>query len=502
MCELLVSTGDETRSTTALDCSVEKVTEDRAKLFKESGYKYIGRYIIEIDGGLDKVLEQYEVDNIFSNDMSIIPLFQMGGSYSDYFTTEMGKEDGEIAYDRARHTYGIPKRTTIYFAVDYDAYEYEATAGITDYFQAINDVFASYSNYYHVGIYASRNICQILYDNGLVNNSYVSGMSTGYSGNLGYSLPTNWVFNQIAEDYDLGIDRVVANDKDKGFSKQLFTTEDINENLWLNVEKVYNLAMEYHPLAGVKAWNKYVMDYFRLPNYSDAVWIGIDGSIDKNFISFLESNGIYEFDSNINNVNPQNDGELDFCHIMATCEGYYLNGISTSEEPNRGDFGGWCGDFVSLFGLYYASDENGTIEEFMEEKCLADDFTDSTVDTNYGLVDYISDIDACLIANMMILDEEMPIYVALREFYKTGYVNRHEDFFEVRLQEVGAEKLEELNYNAIYPNANLIVSSYIQGLFFLKANERITITLVSDEDKALFSKLYTEKQLSYVKKNK
>ncbi len=43
--ELLVSTGDETRSTTGLDCSIEKVTVERAKLFKESGYEIIGRYL-------------------------------------------------------------------------------------------------------------------------------------------------------------------------------------------------------------------------------------------------------------------------------------------------------------------------------------------------------------------------------------------------------------------------------------------------------------------------
>lgn len=492
-CELLVSTGDETRSTTALDCSVEKVTEERAKLFKESGYKYIGRYIIEIDGGLDKALEQYEIDNIFDNNMSIIPIFQMGGSYSDYFTSDMGEEDAEIAFDKARHTYGIPKRTTIYFAVDYDAYEYEAYAGIKDYFQAINEVFGKYSNYYHVGIYASRNICQIIYNEELVNNSYVSGMSTGYSGNLGYSLPTNWVFNQIAEDYDLGIDRVVANDKDTGFNKQLFTTEDINENLWLSMEKIYNLAMEYHPLGGTNLWNKYVMDYYRVEKYSGIVWAGIDGSIETGFLDYLEANGISPYDVNINNLDPERDAELDFSHLIATCEGYYLNGISKKTEPNRGDFGGWCGDFVSLFANYYNSDYT-SINDYMSENCLADDFETPIETTSFGLVDYVSDIDACLIAAKLIENEELTIYEALRDYYNNDYNTRYNDFLSTRLEEVSEDNLIELNYNSIYPKANIIVAEYISGLF--GATCGLDIENISDEDKLEFAELYTAKQLS------
>jgi peptidoglycan hydrolase-like protein with peptidoglycan-binding domain len=52
---------------------------------------------------------------------------------------------------------------------------------------------------YRVGIYASRNICTRIAQAGYAVASFVSDMSTGFSGNLGFPIPDNWVFDQFHE---------------------------------------------------------------------------------------------------------------------------------------------------------------------------------------------------------------------------------------------------------------------------------------------------------------
>ena len=52
----------------------------------------------------------------------------------------------------------------------------------------------SYDNKYRIGVYGSRNICQKVCSLTKAESSFVADMSTGYSGNLGYSMPSNWAF--------------------------------------------------------------------------------------------------------------------------------------------------------------------------------------------------------------------------------------------------------------------------------------------------------------------
>ncbi|MFE0739579.1 glycoside hydrolase domain-containing protein, partial [Streptomyces sp. NPDC058855] len=48
-----------------------------------------------------------------------------------------------------------------------------------------------------VGIYATRNACSRVSDAGLSTASFVSNMSMGYSGNLGFPMPSDWAIDQI-----------------------------------------------------------------------------------------------------------------------------------------------------------------------------------------------------------------------------------------------------------------------------------------------------------------
>lgn len=57
----------------------------------------------------------------------------------------------------------------------------------------------NYNGRYNIGIYGTRNACKRVVDAGYAVASYVSNMSTGWSGNLGFSQPASWSFDQFAE---------------------------------------------------------------------------------------------------------------------------------------------------------------------------------------------------------------------------------------------------------------------------------------------------------------
>ncbi|MDT3393433.1 MAG: DUF1906 domain-containing protein [Bacillota bacterium] len=72
--------------------------------------------------------------------------------------------------------------------------------------------------YYNVGIYGTRNVCSHALAAGAAKTCFVSNMSTGFSGNLGYKMPEKWGFDQFVE-YSIGslpIDQVAASGLDKG----------------------------------------------------------------------------------------------------------------------------------------------------------------------------------------------------------------------------------------------------------------------------------------------
>lgn len=52
---------------------------------------------------------------------------------------------------------------------------------------------------YKVGIYASRNICTRIIEAGCARCAFVSDMSTGFSGNLGFPILNDWVYDQFTE---------------------------------------------------------------------------------------------------------------------------------------------------------------------------------------------------------------------------------------------------------------------------------------------------------------
>ncbi|WJE55932.1 DUF1906 domain-containing protein (plasmid) [Bacillus cereus] len=220
---LLVSTGDPERQGKACDCITE-ITPERAKTLVAAGYETVGRYLTnaKVTNAKNKRIQSGEMHNIFRAGLSIFPIYQTNGGDKNYFNASQGKEDAIDAFQAALN-YGFPYGTTIYFAVDFDATNDDIKDKILPHFEAINEKMKTFNNYYKIGVYGSRNVCIQVSNKKYATYSFVSGMSTGFSGNLGFPLPKNWAFDQIKE-YAIGsgngsiaIDKNIKSGRDSGY---------------------------------------------------------------------------------------------------------------------------------------------------------------------------------------------------------------------------------------------------------------------------------------------
>lgn len=213
---LLVSYGDPNRSCTACDCSTT-ITNEIAATLKANGYQVVGRYLTG-----KYAMTPEELQTIFSNGLKVFPIYEYGNT-AIYFTPEQGTADAILANDAALLNLGFLDGT-IYFAVDFDALDSDVTNIIIPYFEAINNEFAIRNIRYSIGIYGPRNVCSRVINAGLAVNAFVSDMSSGFSGNLGYRLPTEWAFDQISTVTigsgagQIEIDKDVSSGKDTGAS--------------------------------------------------------------------------------------------------------------------------------------------------------------------------------------------------------------------------------------------------------------------------------------------
>lgn len=226
---LFISCGDIYRNAIAADCATI-LTEAKAQALVENGYEYIGRYLTgTYGGGINKALSREEAEIILEAGLKFFPIYQDGGTTQSEFTAENGILDGQAAVNAAK-ALGLPDDTIIYFAVDFDAMDYQITSSILPYFKEVYDEVTS-SSAYKVGVYGARNVCSRVSNAGYAYCSFVGNMSTGFSGNLGFKMPSNWAFDQFGNkdkngnyltissaDGDFEIDKDGVSGRDDGVS--------------------------------------------------------------------------------------------------------------------------------------------------------------------------------------------------------------------------------------------------------------------------------------------
>lgn len=219
---LLTSCGDTSRAAIAADCATI-LTSAKAKTLYDGGYRYIGRYLTgTYNGGISKAITVKEAQIIFDAGLSFFPIYQTSARSASYFTVKQAEEDAKAANEAAL-ALGIPKNTVIYFAVDFDATDAQINSSVLPYFAKVSEIMNK--GFYKTGIYGTRNVCIKASNKGYAVSSFVSDMSTGFSGNLGFSLPDNWAFDQFATvtlgsgDGSIEIDKNGFSGRDYGVSR-------------------------------------------------------------------------------------------------------------------------------------------------------------------------------------------------------------------------------------------------------------------------------------------
>ena len=306
---LLVSTGNPDRPGTAIDCST-RLTSEKANALKKAGYTTVGRYLTGdlVIGGkrVAKNLLRSEMQTIFDAGLNLFVIFQDPRegfaqhpdteTYEDlckvYFTGGRGYSDAEKAFSVAK-TLGVPRGEIIYFTVDYDFVKGEVNEKILPYFEGIKNYADSHGNEYRIGIYSARNTCTIVANAGYSESSFVSDMSTGYSGNKGYPLPDDWAFDQIQEtdnfyssDGSFAIDKNVVSGRYNGFNH----FEKNKDNEW---DLISEPCSAYVLKAGEDApnipvyWAKVAKEY---PMHMETAYSMYDSISDNSFIVMKEHN--------------------------------------------------------------------------------------------------------------------------------------------------------------------------------------------------------------------
>ncbi|WP_433307735.1 glycoside hydrolase domain-containing protein [Actinoplanes sp. CA-030573] len=425
-CQALVSTGDPDRKGTALDC-ITTITDARAQALKAAGYKIVGRYLDEHIRPprvpLNKWIQPGELDTIFRNGLKVFPISQYDGGSLSYFTYSQGFQDALEAHAKAVG-YGFNTGTVIYFAVDYDATQDDINSAIVPYFKGVVAGLASKGKKYVHGVYGSRNVCAEVTSRTLARWSFVSGMSYGFSGNMGFPLPDNWAFNQVqtltvgSGSGAIEIDKDVWRpSSDPGVSSVNDPSTPVDDFI-AYIRQLYSLAVSY---GGSKNPSQLVLEYLRHDKYDNFVWTKLIGGIDQGFIDKVDGSGIkkiYEL------RDPFYGVDLHVNHLGATCNGVYVVGKPATVTSGKGDVAGWGGDLMTFYGEWRRdSDSYSSGYTYCQEKLAK-----VNANTTFELRDLTEDADGYNIA--MRLRSGVDIVTAVTSYYKGGgYLSRMKDFY-------------------------------------------------------------------------
>ncbi|WP_426623140.1 glycoside hydrolase domain-containing protein [Leifsonia sp. McL0607] len=478
---LLVSTGDPDRPVTACDTDTPLTTATASLLYSQ-GFRAVGRYL----NGPKKAIQAGELDVAFAAGLSVFPIYQEYNNLDElreYGAENFGYRQGRAAALRARQL-GFVAGTTIYFPIDADATADEIDALVIPYFRGVNrGVALSSSIPYTVGCYGPRNVGVQVAENGLAATSFVAGLSTGWSANLGFALPKNWAYDQIKETklssggITINIDRNAASTRAKPagrasvsptplildnydtnlfwtfeeycFQAEVFRAENKPELTNADLTQIVLNTLQRAPdeAGNPKQWTFEFQIYTpflddseigrartaferTLPNYRRTPMIGED---------------VAELNARHAALNTMLDSTgYDIAHFAASTRGYLQYGTyGGSPETQIGDLGAWALDLVQAWNAYERARVRGEAPDaFAWLKNQIGGQTVASDVSGFGCGDLIADIDAYLAA-MSILDNfdgtrtnpKATLATTMREIWANAakdYQYRRREFTNVR----------------------------------------------------------------------
>ncbi|WP_432973857.1 glycoside hydrolase domain-containing protein [Dactylosporangium sp. CA-233914] len=431
--QLLVSMGDADRPAEGCDTRFE-ITATRASWLYANGYRVVGRYLYDPPGStLDKEIKPGELQTIFNAGLRVLPIYQDNARELSDFTFVSGYQHAVNAHDLAVG-YGFNQGTVIYFAVDYDATQDEIDAAIIPYFQGVAAGLSSRGKRYVHGVYGSRNVCADVTDRTFARCSYVSGMSWGFSGNLGFPLPANWSFNQIKEFqvtngtdvFDLDRD-VWRRDIDPG-TASVNDAAGVADTFIAYIQQLYDLAVAY---GGPRSPSQLVMEFVRQETYGtqniidEIGWAYLIGDFDAGFVAYARDHGVSVWKTF---KDPYSGYDLGAEHLMATANGHFAKPQPTDRaDANGGDVAGWAGDLMTFYADWRRSEEQYASGEAFAAAKLAK----PNVSSEFGFNDLVEDADGYLIARAV--RSGRTIVEAVRDHYANGGgLHRFRDYRNAR----------------------------------------------------------------------
>ncbi|MEV6411794.1 glycoside hydrolase domain-containing protein [Kribbella sp. NPDC051718] len=456
-CALLVSCGDTTIATKGFDTN-KQLTAAQANGAVAAGYTTIGRYTV----GAGKFITAPELDLLKAAGLKLFPIHQRYNDTPAVMTRANGSLHGVEALERCR-VLGLPAGSVVFFSVDFDAVGEVINGPVADYFRGVNDSMDdSVTGKYKIGVYGTRNVCSIILENDLAEAAFVAGMSTGYSGNMGFPMPENWHYNQIVEiqaqlpgvPTALGIDKDVVSSHatpiDLGpvvsppierdgstsgtgfdaFFEWLVRAEVACERGLVNASTLLKNLRPYAPFT-----RSFVAHWLQKPEYwsgsSDGQWNLYTPTLDTGDLVLARAAAEEE----LNRLTPNKPvSNRDIAHFAATVRGYEVWDVPTTQNDyGLGDLGGWCLDLLSTWGAYEkARQQTPTLDL---RQYLVARIGVRNADGNFPWADVVADSDGYLVARAM-KDGHLSMSEALRGLLKLTDKQRVAKFYQDRFGSV------------------------------------------------------------------
>lgn len=457
---LLVSTGDPDRPVTACDTSTP-LADDKAAQLVAAGYRAVGRYL----NGFDKSLRASELAIAARAGLAIFPIYQEWNSLEElreYGPETFGYRQGRAAALRARQI-GFPAGTTIYFPIDADATADEIDALVLDYYRGVRSGLGLSSTVsYKVGCYGPRNVGIKVSEAGLADTTFVAGLSTGWSANLGFPLPKNWAYDQINEtstgsgSHYIEIDRNASSSRAKpvsvgemnavptvggDFDRKLhwpfeeyclqseihraesgssLTNDDLNHIVLSTIQRTPDGT------GAPRQWDNKWEVYARLPVHLD----GPRALFEASLFTRRRGEDADEAVARKATIREMLDGEkYDVAHFAASLRSYLIWGTyGGSPAAELGDLGAWALDLVQAWKAYEIDRLNGysggAAKWFV--RLGKDDLEGES--SGFGYRDLIADLDAYLAAVRM-KDTGASLSSTMRDIWRSS---SHDERFRRR----------------------------------------------------------------------
>ncbi|TWG02829.1 uncharacterized protein DUF1906 [Streptomyces brevispora] len=433
-CQLLVSMGNPDRDVTGADTRFV-INADRAKWLKNSGCEIVGRYLYSPDPNFEKEIRPGELETILAAGLKFFPIMQVHGRDVTEYNYTTGFQHALIAHEQATK-FNIPRGSVIYFAVDFDATQDEMDPFIVKYFNGVVVGLADRGKKYIHGVYGSRNVCINATQKTYARYSFVSGMSWGFSGNLGFPLPANWSFNQIkeisgietgGEGGKIDLDHDVWRPYSDPGVRSLAAAPSPAADFMTYIDQLYATAQDYKASNSTsRSASQLVMEFVRHEEYGGLNWGILIGNYDRDWVTYAKSKG-HTVKKGF--TDPNSGYEIGPDHLLATANGHLLFTQPTNPKSvNSGDIAGWGGDFMT----FYANWRNDE-QQYASGKAYCDaKLAKPGVSSSFSFQDLIEDADGYLIARAC--NAGTPINQIVREHYGNGggHLTRFTQYFSKR----------------------------------------------------------------------